>query len=114
MPQRADEATFEVDHIDARKHGGPSVAGNLCLSCYHCNVHKGSDLASIDPRTGKLTSLFHPRRRRWAAHFRWDGATLVGRTAIGRVTVALLRINDPFRVELRAELIREGLLPPGG
>lgn len=114
MPQRADEASFEVDHIIARKHGGPSVGGNLCLSCYHCKAHKGSDLASIDPQTGKLSPLFHPRRQRWKAHFRWDGASLIGRTAIGRVTIALLRINDPFRVELRSELIKEGIFPPGG
>jgi hypothetical protein len=25
----------------------------------------------------------------------------------------LLRINDPLRVELRAELIEEGVFPPG-
>jgi hypothetical protein len=28
---------------------------------------------------------------------------------MGRVTVELLRINDPFRVELREKLIAEGL-----
>jgi hypothetical protein len=36
----------------------------------------------------------------------------MGRTAIGRVTVDVLNINDPFRVELRAELKDEGLFPP--
>jgi hypothetical protein len=28
------------------------------------------------------------------------------------VTVAVLNINDPFRVELREELIEEGIFPP--
>jgi hypothetical protein len=32
---------------------------------------------------------------------------------MGRVTVALLKINDPFRVELREELMEEGIFPPG-
>jgi HNH endonuclease len=35
MPQAADDATFEIDHIRSRKHHGPTVAGNLCLSCYY-------------------------------------------------------------------------------
>jgi hypothetical protein len=32
------------------------------------------------------------------------GFVLVGRTAIGRATVAVLDINDPQRVQLRIEL----------
>jgi len=59
--------------------------------------------------TRKLTPLFNPRRHKWSAHFRWNGGYLVGRTAIGRVTVALLHINDELRVELRESLIAEGL-----
>ena len=39
---------FEIDHIIAEKHGGPTVTGNLCLSCPECNAFKGSDIASID------------------------------------------------------------------
>ena len=112
MPQAADDAGFEVDHIIARKHGGPTVARNLCLSCFSCNSFKGSDLASIDPKTRKITPLFNPRRHRWTTHFLWRGAYLVGRTPVGRVTVALLHINDEYRVELREELIKEGLFPP--
>jgi hypothetical protein len=34
MPQAFDDATFEIDHIIARKHGGPTVARNLALSCF--------------------------------------------------------------------------------
>jgi hypothetical protein len=111
MPQAYD-ATFEVDHVIARKHGGPTAAGNLALSCYPCNAFKGSDIASLDPRTRQLTPLFNPRRHKWSRHFRWQGSFLVGRTAIGRVTVALLNINDPLRVELREGLSEEGVFPP--
>jgi HNH endonuclease len=111
MPQAADDATFEIDHIRSRKHHGPTVSNNLCLSCYYCNSFKGSDLTSIDKKTRKITPLFNPRRHKWATHFRWDGPYLTGRTAIGRVTVALLHINDEYRVELREMLIEEGVFP---
>lgn len=113
LPQAADDRPFEIDHIRSRKHRGPTVAGNLALSCFRCNSCKGSDISSIDDNTGELTPLFNPRRHRWSAHFRWEGARLVGRTAIGRVTVALLQINDEYRVELRRSLIEEGVFPPG-
>ncbi len=112
MPQAADDAPFEIDHIIARKHRGSTVASNLCLSCFYCNSFKGSDLASLDPKTGKLTRLFNPRRHAWGRHFRWQGAMLIGRTPVGRVTIALLHINDEYRVALRQALIAEGL-PPG-
>jgi hypothetical protein len=111
MRQSYDEARFEIDHIIARKHGGATVPANLALSCFWCNSFKGSDIASRDNQTRKLTSLFHPRRHKWSKHFRWQGPYLVGRTAIGRVTVVILHMNDPFRVELRASLIQEGVFP---
>lgn len=111
MPQDCDEATFEIDHIVSRKHGGATRASNLCLSCFSCNSSKGSDIAGRDKRTRKLAPLFNPRRHTWSRHFRWRGAILIGRTSIGRVTIALLNINDPLRVELRAGLIDEGLFP---
>ena len=43
---------------------------------------------------------------------RWEGAYLVGRTSIGRVTVAVLYINDRLRIDLREALMAEGLFPP--
>lgn len=110
MPQAAASVPFEIDHVIARKHGGATVAGNLALSCFYCNSFKGSDLAGLDPATGKLIRLFHPRRHRWPWHFRWEGAVLIGRTAIGRATVRLLRINDARAVALRESLIREDLM----
>jgi 5-methylcytosine-specific restriction endonuclease McrA len=56
----------EVDHVIALKHLGQTVADNLALCCAGCNRYKGSDIASIDPDTGNLTPLFHPRLDRWA------------------------------------------------
>ena len=112
MPKAYDRTPFEIDHVIARKHKGPTSEGNLCLSCFYCNSFKGSDISSLDGVTRKLTPLFNPRRQKWSRHFRWEGAYLVGRTPKGRVTVELLKINDPFRIELREELITEGLFPP--
>jgi 5-methylcytosine-specific restriction endonuclease McrA len=54
----------QIDHIIAEKHGGLTEADNLALACVLCNKHKGSDLASIDPQTGEIVPLYHPRRDR--------------------------------------------------
>ena len=110
MPQHLDETTFEIDHILAKKHHGLTVANNLALSCFQCNSSKGSDIASRDEVTRKLTPLFNPRRHKWERHFRWEGPYLVGRTLIGRVTVDVLKVNSALRVELREQLLKEGVL----
>ncbi len=112
MPQQYDAIPFEIDHITAGHHGGKTVAANLCLACFADNRYKGPNIAGIDPKTQKVTPLFHPRRQKWERHFRWDGAQLVGRTAVGRTTIAVLKINHPRRVCLREELIDEGVFPP--
>jgi len=80
----------------------------------HCNRHKGPNLAGIDWQTSrtKLVRLYNPRRHQWARHFAWDGPRLVGRTAIGRVTVEVLAMNDPVRIAVREQLIAEGVFPP--
>ena len=110
MPQRFDDLPFEIDHVQAISHGGKTVAGNTALSCFTCNRFKGPNLAGIDPRTGRLSRLFHPRRHTWSRHFRWDGAVLIGLTPIGRATIRVLHMNDLLRVRLRSQLISEGVL----
>ena len=62
IPEAFTFASHEIDHIIAKKHGGETTAENLALSCTICNQHKGSDLASIDPETARLTLLYHPRK----------------------------------------------------
>jgi 5-methylcytosine-specific restriction endonuclease McrA len=109
LSQDSDDRPFEIDHIRSQKHRGPTIASNLALSCFRCNSFKGSDISGIDVVTRKLTPLFNPCRHKWATHFRWEDAYLIGRTPIGRVTVALLNVNDELRVELRESLIGEGL-----
>jgi 5-methylcytosine-specific restriction endonuclease McrA len=92
---------LQIEHVTARKHGGTDDLENLALACAECNLHKGSDLTGIDPHSGELTPLFHPRRDRWDDQFEWDDLHIVGRTAVGRTTVRLLQLNSPARLRVR-------------
>ena len=115
LPERVHPGVFEIEHIISRQHGGQTILNNLAFSCLRCNRVKGPNLSGVDRQRsgGRLVPLFNPRRNRWAVHFRWNGPELIGRTAVGRVTIQVLQINDPLRVELRAKLIAEGvILPP--
>jgi hypothetical protein len=100
-----------VDHIRARKHDGTTVPDNLCLSCYLCNLHKGSDASGFDPITDELVRLYNPRVDQWHEHFQLIEARIEGLTKIGRATVKLLQMNLEERVVLRKELIRLSLYP---
>ena len=66
----------EVDHIVSEKHSGPTLAENLAFARFYCNRHKGSDIASMDPQTGKLVKLFNPRVDVWAEHFQLRGGRI--------------------------------------
>ena len=106
---QADEpfASFHVEHVIARQHGGSDDPGNLCWACTSCNLHKGPNIAGIDPQSKVLVPLFHPRQQAWADHFEWSGVELLGRTATGWATIDVLGINRPENVELREALIAE-------
>ncbi|MCB9151063.1 MAG: HNH endonuclease [Caldilineaceae bacterium] len=97
--------THPLDHIIAIRHGGATTTENLALACIDCNQNKGADLTTLDPLTGEITPLFHPRHHDWNEHFQLEGALIRGRTATGRATVALLRINELSRVEERQLLL---------
>jgi hypothetical protein len=97
--------SHQIDHIISRKHGGSEKESNLALACARCNALKGSDIASIDPRTKEITTLFHPRLQRWEDHFRFDGPILEPLTGEGRATARLLRLNAIERVAERRRLI---------
>jgi len=112
MPQEFSDARHEIDHVIAEKHHGATASENLALSCFHRNNHKGPNIAGVDPDTGHLTRLFHPRQDAWNQHFSWRGAVLVGLTSIGRATVEVLAINIRHRVVHRQALIEEGAFPP--
>jgi 5-methylcytosine-specific restriction endonuclease McrA len=58
-------ATLHIEHIIPKFHGGSDDIDNLALACIDCNLHKGTNLTGIDPETGALTELFHPRHQEW-------------------------------------------------
>ncbi|MBC7811622.1 MAG: HNH endonuclease [Burkholderiales bacterium] len=101
----------EVDHIIAEKHSGKTDIDNLCLSCFECNRHKGSDVASYDPETGEGEFLFNPRLHQWPDHFRLDQARIEALTRRGRVTAFLLQFNREDRLLERQTLIEVNRYP---
>src|SRR6266567_2888687 len=86
-------AALHIEHIIPKVHGGSDELDNLAFAGVDCNLHKGTNLAGIDPETNALTELFHPRRHNWNDLFEWQGITLVGRTAIGRTTARVLNME---------------------
>jgi hypothetical protein len=102
----------EPDHVIATQHGGQTALEYLAYACFQCNRFKGPNIASLDPTTGVLTALYNPRIAPWAAHFRLSEALIEPLTDIGRATVFLLRLNDPERVTIRANLLRQGRYAP--
>lgn len=108
LHQQYSDLTHHIEHIVAKQHGGNDGLENLALACHRCNLHKGPNLSGIDPRTGLLAHLFHPRRDQWIDHFAFDGEWIIGTTPTGRATVQVLAMNDPRRRELRTEIIRQG------
>lgn len=117
LPTRGQVATFPIDHVIPRGGGGTNGLDNLALTCPHRNAHKWTETSLPDPATGEPARLFHPRQDHWSDHFEWSAhqpGELVGRTAVGRATVAGLRINDPDMIALRlllAELKLFGEIP---
>ena len=111
MAQEFEHARFQAEHITAEQHHGPTELPNPALACLRSNKRKGPNLAGIDPVTGNLVPLFHPRRQQWKRHFRWEGPYLAGCTQIGRATIAVLAINHSYAVAARDPLMAEGWFP---
>ena len=94
---------LQIEHVVARQHGGSDDPENLALACDRCNLHKGTNLTTLDPESGLVVPLFNPRSDDWAQHFRIDHGWIVGLTPVGRGTARLLNMNAEGRVQLRLE-----------
>lgn len=107
---------FTMDHLVPLSYGGSGGIENLALACFPCNRRKSDRREAIDPVTGAIGPLFHPRRDSWAEHFLWshDGLSIIGRTAIGRATVEVLELNRERARLLRAADLEVGRHPPVG
>jgi hypothetical protein len=112
IPEMLTLASHQVDRVIAEKHGGKTIEGNLALSCSLCNQAKGSDIASIDPQTGDIVRLYHPRQDYWTDHFdlKAESGVIFPLTAIGRVTEQLLRINRTSSLPVRQILAQTGII----
>jgi len=108
MPAAESAMAFEIEHIVSRKHEGQTTFSNLCLACFPCNRHKGTDVAGSDPKTKKLTRFFHPRLDTWSDHFALRRGSIVCLTDVGRTTVNILQFNNPDHVVTRRILLQLG------
>lgn len=102
LPQSAQPfVSFHVDHVVATQHRPDDGLDNLCLSGQSCNLHKGTNLTTIDLVSGKIVRVFDPRNETWNDHFQIADFIIVGKTDVGRAAARLLAMNKPSRVELR-------------
>ena len=102
---------MHIEHIDPSGGDDPN---NLCLSCSSCNLSKGIATSARDLDTDQEIELFNPRIQTWLEHFEWidDGLRVRGTTAVGRVTIVRLKINQPRLVRARKNWIMSGTHPP--
>ena len=102
-----------IDHVWPLSKGGQTIYENLCLACRTCNEFKADRTEAEDPLTGDRQPLFNPRAQHWADHFAWstDGTRIEGLTAIGRVTVVALRMNEAVIVSARRRWVVSGWHP---
>jgi hypothetical protein len=112
LSQEGQEATFHIDHVVPVKAGGLTIAENLALACVSCSLRKAARQTAVDPVSGEVVALFHPRREAWTEHFRWQGVRVRGRTPVGRATIEALAMNRPLILAIREEERIRGRHPP--
>lgn len=111
--QRYIFAPLEIDHILPTAEGGTDDEENLWMACRLCNSHKGTKTHGIDIYSKRKTPLFNPRKQKWKRHFYIvNGIEIVGKTAIGRVTVEVLQMNNRLAITVRENWLVAGWYPP--
>ena len=103
--------TFE--HIIPIASGGLTTRENLWRSCRPCNEIKAARTHANDPESGEFVPLFNPRLERWTDHFQWteNYTQIIGVTATGRATVAVLQLNRSLLIKARMRWRMMGWLP---
>ena len=112
MSQVEQEAQFHPCHIVPVHEGGNDSQDNMALACVSCSFRKGDRRVAVDPLTGKTVPLFHPRLQAWGEHFEWKAIRVAGRSATGRATMQLLKMNRVLAQSLREEEQLRGRHPP--
>ena len=108
-PRRAIRSRFKSIPL-LRSGTGPNRIRESGAFRVHCNRFKGPNIAGFDPDSRQVVRLFDPRHDIWAEHFAWDGAELQGLTAIGRLTISVLFINDSDLILMREVLRTENVI----
>lgn len=108
--------SFSVEYIVPRSEGGTFDLSNLALACQGCNNRKYTSTSWVDPLTGEMVPLYHPRQHDWGDHFIWghDYTLVIGITPTGRATIEKLQLNRSGVVNLRQALRTIGEHPPIG
>lgn len=105
---------FSVEHIMPKVRNGSDSVENLAYACLACNSHKYTHIEVLDPISGLLTPLYHPRNDTWETHFSWSEgySFLTGLTPKGRATIEKLHLNRASLINLRLVLAAFGKHPP--
>ncbi|MEM1327983.1 MAG: HNH endonuclease signature motif containing protein [Bacteroidota bacterium] len=56
---------FSIEHIQPLVKEGSENLDNLAFSCQGCNNRKYVFTEAIDPVSGKIVPLYHPRKDDW-------------------------------------------------
>src|SRR5215213_12001812 len=105
---------LQFDHLNPFSKGGTDKEENFWLACPRCNLAKSDKTDGFDDVTRTRVPLFNPRTQDWHEHFEWsaDGLYIIGKTAIGRVTVAEVKLNNDLFLKVRRNWIKAGWHPP--
>lgn len=105
---------FSVEHIFPISKGGTNDLENLALSCQGCNGCKSTKTEAFDVISQTTVGFYNPRKDFRSEHFVWneDFTEIIGKTAKGRVTVMVLKLNRQRLMNLRRILVLGGEHPP--
>ena len=105
---------FSCEHILPKAKNGSDDIDNLAFACIGCNIFKSDKIKGKDSISGGVFSLFNPRIMEWEGHFIWNNTfqQIIGKTAIGRVTIETLKLNRQPLQNLRKALVAVGVHPP--
>jgi hypothetical protein len=106
--------SFTVDHVIPIAKNGANSIDYLALACFHCNRQKSDKIQALDNQSLSEVPLFNPRTDSWQEHFIWstDTLSIIGLTATGRATVAVLKFNRARIINIRAADREIGRHPP--
>lgn len=81
-------------------------AQNTCEFCRLHQVHQPAfrfHIEHIRPKKhgGTIVPLFNPRTDSWSDHFLFQDVLLIGKSPVGRATIAVLAMNHNKRLQLR-------------